>query len=111
MPYTGERKAHIEYEKVFGHPPEWAHGESHPPDILACSKNGTKIVLWSSYVLKAVNKDELKADVDAALGGNVICLEQAANSIEIIEALTKDGYAVAPLSTVLKEHKMVLNID
>lgn len=111
LPYTGERKAHVEYEKVFGHPPEWAHGESYPPDILACSKNGTKIVLWSSYALKVVKKDELRADIDAALGGNVICLEQVSNSTEIIEGLTKDGFTVAPLSTVLKEYKMVLNID
>ena len=111
LPYTGERKAHVEYERIWGKPPEWSHGESYPADVLACTKNGTKIALWSSYVRHSVHKEELAADLHATLGGNVICLEQVPNVVEIVEGITKAGYSVVPLATVMKEYKMVLSVE
>ena len=111
MPYTGERKAHAEYERIWGRSPEWAHGESYPSDVLACAKNDTKIALWSSYVRHSVHAEELAADLEATLGGNVICFEQVPNVVEIIEGITKAGYSVVPLTTVMKEYKMVLSVE
>jgi hypothetical protein len=111
LPYTGERKAHAEYERIWGQPPEWAHGESYPSDVLACAKNDTKIALWSSYARHSVRSEELAADLHATLGGNVICFEQVPNVVEIIEGITKAGYSVVPLTTVMKEHKMVLSVE
>lgn len=111
LPYTGERKAHAEYENIFGRTPDWAHGETYPADILACARNGTKIALWSSYCCNSVNMEQLMADMEAALGGSIICLEHVPNVVELVEELTTEGYTVAPLSQVVTEYKMVLSVE
>jgi hypothetical protein len=104
MPYTGERKAHVEYKDLFGKPPEWAHGETYPNDILACEKNGTKIALWSNYYTDGIDDiDALVEDMANGNGGAIICFENVANVVEVVEQLSAAGYTAASLSEVTKE--------
>mmetsp|Transcript_5945 Transcript_5945/g.9913 ORF Transcript_5945/g.9913 Transcript_5945/m.9913 type:complete len:528 (-) Transcript_5945:9-1592(-) len=103
MPYTGERKAHVEYQKLFGLAPAWAHGETYPSDILACNKNDTKIALWSNYYTNTVEMESLFSDIESARGGSIICFENVNNVVEVVEEISSKGYSVAPLSEVTKD--------
>mmetsp|Transcript_16405 Transcript_16405/g.24185 ORF Transcript_16405/g.24185 Transcript_16405/m.24185 type:complete len:508 (-) Transcript_16405:277-1800(-) len=102
IPYTKEQISHTTYNSLFSQTPEWSHGKSYPSDLIACSQRDTKIALWSHYY---DSSDKPKVtDLEEMSGGAIVCLKQPVKSIlELLEALTKKGYTVAPMSEVAKE--------
>mmetsp|Transcript_9402 Transcript_9402/g.14534 ORF Transcript_9402/g.14534 Transcript_9402/m.14534 type:complete len:505 (-) Transcript_9402:247-1761(-) len=102
MPYTKEQIAHAKYTAIFSKDPEWSHGDSYPKDLICCSQKDTKIALWSHYC-DGRNKP-IAAALTESSGGAIVCLEQPVNSIlELLEAVTKNGYSIAPISEVARK--------
>lgn len=102
IPYTKEHISHNEYTLLFSNAPEWSHGNSNPSDLIACSQRDTKIALWSHYYN---NSDKPKVtDLEEHSGGAIVCMKQPVQSIlDLLEAVTKKGYTVAPISEVARE--------
>lgn len=110
VPYTAEPNARATFEKVFGQPPEWAHGAAATPVILFWE--GTRISMWTNRFKQSVNMAELKTDLAVMGGGAIVCLEQVPQVMDVLKEIVSYGYNLTTMTVAVPEpKKMVLAVD